>query len=350
MENGNMKKVLRAAFVFFICFMTYSINNAQEDRPVDYIDAMSGVCNDLLKDTWEHFSVSVHSKDMQAIVESRKNCEKAITGSIEKVNKAKSFKGDDLYRQSVLKYLNILHSVISQDYSKIVDMQQVAEESYDNFEAYILAQKKAKEKLNESFKMLQNAEKAFAVKYNIILENTESELINKIKKASEAVDYYNKIYLIFFKSFKQEAYLLDAWRTGDVGKIEQNRKTLTKFSVEGIKKISSEKKYIDDDSLLIECSRALKFYKTEAEEKIPFVIDYLMKRESFEKMQKSFELMDKSEKTQAVIDQYNATVNEFNLAIEKSNEIGESLNKERADIVDKVNSVIAEFIDKHVPK
>ena len=36
-----------------------------------------------------------------------------------------------------------------------------------------------------------------------------------IRKASESLSYYNQVYLIFFKCYKQEAYVLDAMQRND---------------------------------------------------------------------------------------------------------------------------------------
>jgi hypothetical protein len=351
MKIIGMRRMLSGWVALLVCFFVCGSSFAQQgDQPVDYLNQLSNPSDKLLRESWEYMSASAHSKNPKAIEDRRKALVKSITDYLAMVKAAKPYKGDDAYRQSVLKYLSILLPVFNQDYEKIVDMKEVAEQSYDLFEAYILAQKKANDKLEESSKILTDAEKTFAAKYKIILTITESELSKKIKQGSDAIDYYNEIHLIFFKPLKQEAYLLVAQESGDIGKMEQNRKTLLKDSMAGIKLLSSEKKYEGDDSLISICNKALQFYKVEAEEKTPLIIDYMMKNDSFAKIKKSYDAKSDSEKTQEVVDQFNAKVDEVNLAVKKSNKAIEEMNNERSGIIDEWNNAMAGFMDKHVPQ
>ena len=351
MEILSMRRTLSGWVALLVCVFVCGSGFAQQgDQPVDYLNQLSNPSDKLLIDSWEYMSTSAHSKNPKAVEDKRKALVKSITDYLGMVKTAKPYKGDDAYRQSVLKYLSILLPVFNQDYEKIVDMKEVSEQSYDLFEAYILAQKKANDKLEESSKILLDAEKTFAAKYKIILTVSESDLNKKIKQGSDAIDYYNKIHLILFKPLKQEAYLLAAHEAGDIGKIEQNRKTLLRDSIEGMKLLSSEKKYDGDDSLISICKKALQFYKVEAEEKTPLIVDYMMKNDSFTKIKKAYEAKSDAEKTQEAVDQFNARVNEVNLAVNKSNKAIEEMNSERSGIIDEWNNAMAEFMDKHVPQ
>jgi hypothetical protein len=319
------------------------------DTAVNYLDAVIRPSDALISQSWEYMSASSHSKNPKTIENKRLALVRSISDYLESVKKMKPFNSDDSLRQAALKYLTILLNVTKQDYGKIVDMKEVAEESYDNFEAYILAQKKAHDKLEQSSVLFETAQKTFAAKYKIVLTFSESDLSKKIKKGSDAIDYYNKIHLILFKPLKQEAYLLQAKESGDIGKIEQNRKTLSKNAADGVKLLSKEKKYDGDDSLIEICSRLLDFYKTEADEKAPAFIDYLMKNEAFEKTKKAFDSAGESEKTREAVDRYNEKVKELNAAVNKSNSIVKELNDKRSDLIDEWNEGMGKFFDKHVP-
>ncbi len=70
-----------------------------------------------------------------------------------------SYNGNKALRDSAVSYLKILYSVFNEDYSKLVNMEEIAEQSYDAMEAYLLAQEKAGEKLDQ-------AHNAYIVAYN----------------------------------------------------------------------------------------------------------------------------------------------------------------------------------------
>jgi hypothetical protein len=322
----------------------------QINDPVAYMEELSKPSDSILADTWEYVRASAHSKNPKMIEDKRAAMIKRVEDYIASVQKMKPFKGDDTLRTSVLKYFSLLHSIMLNDYAKIVDMKEISEQSYDLMEAYLLAQEKANEKLNESIKILTDAEKIFAGKNKITLTITESELNKKVKKASDVMNYYNKIYLIFFKSLKQEAYLLDAKNSGDISKIEQNRKTLAKYSTDGLKKLSSEKTYEGDNTLITICKKALNFYKKEAEENTAITTDFLLQKEETEKLKKAFELTGSSERTQEQVDQYNAKVKAFNETVNKLNEVNGQLNNERNEIINEWNTSYQEFISKYTPE
>ena len=151
-------------------------------------------------------------------------------------------------------------------------MEEISEQSYDAMEAYLLAQEKANEKLNASGDMVDQQYDAFAAKHGITLIDKESKIENNLKIAGEAFKYYNVVYLIFFKSYKQEAYMIDALNKNDVNALKQNADALGKVSDEGLKKIDALAAYKSDGTLKTTSKDLLTFYKKEATAKMPVII------------------------------------------------------------------------------
>ena len=87
---------------------------------------------------------------------------------------------------------------------------------------------------------------AFAAENNIKLIASDSELDEKIRKTSEVIDYSNKLYLLFFKSYKNEAYLMDAMGKDDVAAIEQSRNALASSAAEDLIKAKETKAFNGD--------------------------------------------------------------------------------------------------------
>ena len=88
-------------------------------------------------------------------------------------------------------------------------------------EAYMTAQERANEKLEAAFEVAVNPQKSFAADNNINLVSNDSDTEDKLEKASEVFKFYNKVYLVFYKPYKQEGYLLEAQNKGDINAMKQ---------------------------------------------------------------------------------------------------------------------------------
>ena len=94
----------------------------------------------------------------------------------------------------------------------------------------MLAQQIANDKLESAFDIAVGANETFANNNNIKLIDKDSKTTEKLEKASEVFKFYNKIYLVFFKPYKQEIYLLDAQNKSDINAMKQNQESLSKLS------------------------------------------------------------------------------------------------------------------------
>ena len=94
----------------------------------------------------------------------------------------------------------------------------------------------------------------------------------------------------------------------------------------------------------------LAFYKMEASQKVPEMVNFLLKQENFEKMNKAIQAKRPSDRSQTDIDNYNNAVKEFNAAVDKVNAMHNDLNKKRSALLEQWNNASENFLDKHVPK
>jgi hypothetical protein len=171
-----------------------------------------------------------------------------------------------------------------------------------------------------------------------------------LDQASKVNRYHRSVYLIFFKSYKQEAYLIEAMGKKNVNGMEQNKNSLEKFSGEGISKLIGMPTFNGDNSMIIASRQLLEFYKSECKEKIPGITSYFLKEENYQKVKKAFDSINQSERTQADVDQYNKAVNEFNLAVNEYNNTNNQLNANRGKLIENYNKTSQNFLDKHTPK
>jgi hypothetical protein len=206
------------------------------------------------------------------------------------------WKGDRSYKDSTVAYYKLMYSVFNEEFAKIVDMEDIAEQSYDAMEAYMLAKEKANEKLSLAAERQRFLQKEFAGKYNINIIEGTSDLAEKSKIADALMEHYSEVYLIFFKAFKQEAYLMEALDKKNVTALEQNKNALATIAEEGLQKLKKLNGYNNDASIIIACRQALQFYKEEAG-KMDFASDFILQNEAFEKMKKAMDTKPASQRT-----------------------------------------------------
>src|SRR6185436_9685220 len=157
----------------------------------------------------------------------------------------------------------------------------------------------------------------------------QSVLSEKLAAADTVGNYYHRVYLVFFKSFSQEMYLIKAIDSKNINSIEQSKNALAKFSEEGLQKLTEMKSFAGDGSLVVNCRQFLEFWKDEANTKVPIITDYILKAENFQVVKKAFDSKSASKRTQKDIDDYNKAVNEMNNGVNKYNATNNSLNNSR---------------------
>ena len=78
----------------------------------------------------------------------------SVNEAIQAGAKLRPYKGDASLRDAFKDYWMVLNTIFKEDYHKIVDMEEVAEQSYDEMEAYLLIQEKAGQKLHEAYRKI----------------------------------------------------------------------------------------------------------------------------------------------------------------------------------------------------
>ncbi len=335
--------LLTAALLF-----TLQRSGAQQVSPaVAYMQSISTEFRNVQKNTWDYTRACAHNRSVRKIENRRKELIASLNTAIGKIKRLQPFEGDAAFRGSCVSALTINKIVIQQDYEKIMEMEEIAEQSYDNMEAYLTAQQKADEILRESMENTDLEEKKFAARHNINLIESQDKLSKKLEQADQVYTYYNKIYLLFFKSYKQEAYLLDATQRGDLNAMEQNKNTLLKFSAEGLAELKEISSFEGDGSLKIACQQSLSFYNEEAEKEYQPIIDFHLKKDIFDKQSASMNDKSKSHSKEE-IDAYNKTIKDYNSSIKDVNQQMNKLGESRSRLINNWNSTAANFTNSHV--
>jgi predicted DNA-binding protein len=309
-----------------------------------YISKME---ENISKKYLSYTSASAHRKREKKVEALRAKLINEVDESRMNIGAMPSFGGDKAYRDTAVGFMKLYYSVLNEDYSKIINMEEIAEQSYDAMEAYLLAQEKVNEKLQQGNEKMKQAQAAFAAKNNIKLVNSESELGDKLEQVHQLNTYYHQLYLIFFKPYKQEAYLIEAISKGNITGIEQNKNALLKYAQEGLEKLNTIKPFQGDNSLAMACKNMLNFYVKEVNDKMGTVSDFFLTKERFDKIKKEFE--KKSSPNKDEVDAYNKGVNDINKASDAYNQNNQNLNQQRKELLDTWNSTERNFFDQYTP-
>ncbi|HSU27165.1 MAG TPA: hypothetical protein VLJ68_02210 [Chitinophagaceae bacterium] len=343
-----MKRLL---WMLCFCFLGHAGNLYAQvyESAGDYLQAINKKNEEITTKYMVYLSAVSHGKSARKVEKRRTEVVNLINNTRFEIMGMPPWKGDRSFKDSAANYLKLLYTVFNEDYGKIVNMEEIAEQSYDMMEAYMLAQEKAYEKLGEASEKLHEAQKQFAAKNNINLLESTSEVGNKAKTANEIMKHCNEVYLIFYKPYKQEGYLIEAMNQKNLVAMEQNINSLKNMAEDGVEKIKKIKGYNNDASLIFACRNMLQFYKSEAAQGASLT-DFFLKEESFVKIKKQFESKPTSKRTQQDIDQYNNAVNDMNAASKVFNATNNALNKERTDVLNDWNKAYNKYLDDYMPK
>ena len=270
--------------------------------------------------------------------------------AIRKVKRMPGFEGDNTYRDAVLDYLNVRYSVMNEDYARIVDMEEVAQESYDEMEAYLNMEAAVDRKLDAAHLDFAEAQRVFASANNITLVSSDDKLSEKMKKAGQVTEYANKLFLIYFKVKIEEKHFREAVQAGDMNALEQKRNSMVKYAQEGYDKLREAGSFDGDNTLLVAVNDILKFYENEATVYGPRFENFYLIKDQFEQVKATLDGKKPSERTQGDIDTYNDLVNKYNAGIKAYNQMINEGNKNRGAVMDRYEKTRSKFRNKHTPR
>jgi hypothetical protein len=347
----DMKKTLQFAFTFlFALIIAVPFAGAQGStaNANAYLDKVTDGQQQITEDFLSYISAVAHGKTARKIEKRRNDLVTAVAQARSRIKYLNPFEGDTSVKVAAFNYYEVEYNLLKNDYAKIVDMEEIAEESYDKMEAYLMAQEKAEEKLNESYNTWDAAFRAFAARYKITIMEDKSAVAKKAEAAHKVNEYYHQVYLVFFKSYKQEMYLSTAVEKKDLNGIEQSKNTLLKDVTDGFEKLNKIPAFDGDGDLTLTCRKALQFYQKEGKTSVPVVSDFLVKSDNFEKLKKTMNSGGNHSKED--VDNYNKAVHDINAAVGSYNKLNKDDNVERNKVIDEWNNGAQGFLSKHTPR
>jgi hypothetical protein len=328
--------------------VSFSTFSQDMDNPGTYMTAISKARGDMDAKYMAYVSAAAHGRRARKVEKLRQGVLDNITECRYKTTDLPLYKGDNSLRQASIEYIKLIYIIFSEDYKKIVDVEELAEQSVDEMQAYILLQGKVSDKLHEGWSNLNKATREFAAKYHVTLTEEQSPLGQKLEMAGKLDQHINSVYLAFFKCNWEDNQLVKAMNDKKVNDMEQARSALSSYAVQGLKDLDTIKPFEGDAALVASCRRALQFYQQEAEKDAPKLTDFYVKETEFEKQKQAMESKGNS-RTKEDVDAYNKAVNEMNAAVKNFNQTNQKVNGARATAVNDFNDTEKRFADDHMP-
>lgn len=339
-----MKQLFSIALLFF----AISLSGQTFDNALQYLEFVSEQQEGITKKMWKYTKSIAHSRSDKNIENKRNSLLKTLNKAIDKIKKAPGYDGNE-FKNQLLKRLQYSKNMLNDDYAKIIDMKAVAEQSYDAMEAYMLAQEMADKKMEEIQEEYEANYYAFANKHNINIIENESDLSKNMTISNEVFRHYKKMYLIYFKVYINEVYLMEALNNGDANAIQQNANALSESAKEGLEILKSVEHYKNDKSLANATKKAFEFFIDEADNKMPQIVEFLILNEDLQKTQAALEKTPQKKRTKEQIDGYNDMVNDFNKKVKIYNNMNTELNNKRQTVINNLNNANQNFLSKHIP-
>lgn len=344
-----MRTIRSLLLVLAICGTLPNVEAQDLSTPVGYMEAFAKAHNEMSRSYLAYMSAAGHGRKAKKVEKLRQKLLETIVDTRNNTRGLGAFRGDNSLRESSVDYITLVYHVFNDDYARIVDMEEVAERSYDEMQAYLLLQEMTEQKLKGAADKMRLAEKAFAEKHNIKLTDEKSEFGKKLETTSKLGHYKNQLFLIFFKCNWQDGLITEAMNNKKVNDLEQGRSALIRYASEGLSALDSLKHFNGDASLAAACRQVLNYYRKAAENELPKLTDLVLKQENFEKIRKAFEAKPESQRTAEDVKAFNKAVNEVNAAVNNFNKINEQLHRGRQQVLQNWERTEREFTDRNMP-
>jgi hypothetical protein len=314
---------------------------------IDYHIRLTVLFPELKIANYNYTKAITKFRRVRSIEKSRQELLKIIQKNQAHVSTSPLFHNDSTLRTDLIHYLDLLYIVLKNDFDKILDMEDIEAQAYDEDEAHQIALDMAFAKLDTCRAVLTKTDSVFFNTYHIKADTTKDEITVKTERAIDAINYYNPIYKFFYKTNKQYSYANQALVKKDLAALQQHTMTLEKFVNEGIEKLKQFKGYENDDNLVRTVAKFLEFYKKESSVTLPSNIEFFLQVETFHNAAKKYDAIKADKRTQKDVDEYNKGVKIYNEAVNKINQSNNSSSKKHNALIKEWYKAVDSFFELH---
>ena len=346
-----MKKITKNLLVslFLLVFSAGSV--AQDFTSAhDYLAYILQNENIVANNMWNYIKISAHSNSDKKIERKKDKLIQTIKEVSHNIGTMPPFEGDAALRDSLVVFFERSIEILNGDFEEVEKLELEANTSYQAMKKYLNAQSNANQNYSEANNKILEQVDYFAEQNNLELIADNSKLNANLKISNIVYDYYNKFYLIFFRGYIEDTYIIDAVNMQDTTKLKIHIDSLTSAYTTGKAEIGNLLSYNGDNSLKLACQNALNHYKKEATVQLPIIINFFRVDAELRKVKAEYEAIPEAEITQDDVNKYNFTISKYNTAIGEYNETIEIMNNELKENYKQWTKAVEKFLKNHIPK
>lgn len=343
-----MKKIL---LVLFIGIIGFSNSKAQDLATASgYLGFILEKQKVIAESMWDYIKTKAHSDRDKKVSRKKDDLIKTIKQEGAEIRLMPAFEGSTTLRDSMVVYLESSINILNGDYTEIEKLETKAQTSYEFMKLYLKKMDEANDKYEKMSESISKQIDIFAEENNINLVDNNSKLHANLKISNIVYGYYNNIYLIFFRGYIEDTFIIEAVNNQDTVSLKQRVDSLTVAYKYGDIDLKSTGSYNGDYTLRFTCQKSLNHYKKEATVYIPKILDYFRAESELNLAKQKYNSIPQKEVTQGDIDAYNFAISKYNNAIKVYNETIKNLNDDIKNNVEQWNDAVDKFLGKHIPK
>ena len=342
-----MKKA--CLFVVLVFLLVYTAD-AQRLKAVSYMNTIEREFKMIQENMWYYTSAASHKGAAGKLGAKRNELIKQIELSIQAISAMKPFENSTRFRDSAVAFLRLNYQVLQDDFAAIMELQNTTEKTFEQVEAYIQLQEAIDKKLAEAGRMMDKEQVIFGTAYGLSFTETKDRVTINQQIADSVYDYYNPIYLIFYKSYLDELNFVTSQTKQDTPNLDKYGSVLLQNAKTGLAQLATFHSFKGDSSLKTACLQMLKFYEAEVEQNYQELKEYYLQKQQFAAAKAKIDALPAEQRTSADVVAYNQAVANYNEATNKHNVADQYLNQTRNRLIANWNITAQAFKDRHVPK
>jgi|GEM_PF-1622280 len=338
--------------IYFLVLLAFAMQSPAQDKgkseALTYLSELTSSDEEITERTMRYVSATAH-KSKKSVTGKRNKLLKTFREAYDNSIQAQGFNGDKSLRDAVREYYKQNIDIFSNDYAKAATMSESADETFEKMEAYLDIKDSANKKVRTAFEKMQEAKVAFTDSYGIKLVDGNTKIQNDLRKSNEVIAYYNEIYLLWFKPFKEEVFLTEAIKSQDTEAIKLHAEQLENYANESLEALKEVTSYDNDVSLIDACKVALDHFIDESENFVPSALSFIESQQNFTDAKAAIDAKKRSELTKKEVDDFNALVKQSNDAVNAFNEINGRYFQLRVLKSKEFSFTGSEFRKRHIP-
>lgn len=241
--------------IFLFCF----IGGQAQTTAIQYYNTIISEHTSIFKKNKRFITAVVHTEKVDEVETYRLQILRQIDTSLAVLVKMTPYPSDDQLRKETIEILRREREVYNMDFKEVVSLKKSSAEAFEAMEKFFVAEDSAESRVNSMMCDLRAAQVKFALSNHLTIQDNEKmqEQINRIRRLN---NYTEKVFLSYFRAFRDFNKLADAINTKKADQIEKARLDLMVSAEKGIQMMKSAGFFENDSNYVQSGIRLLEKY------------------------------------------------------------------------------------------